>query len=126
VKSNAVISDYMRTFIKNCVFANKQERARLKLLPIEDNKWSEISSKLLSYLDFKKCRELSGQEKAPDSLMKTYGNKPGIYLDFSSEPRSITLVEAAAEHFKDALFVLNEGNLVFFFTRHDDVFVCAK
>jgi len=126
MKSNAIISEYLRTFVKNCVFANKQERVRLKLLPIENNKWSEISLKLLTYLDFKKCREMSSQEKMPESLLKTYGNKPGIYLDFVSEPRSITLTEAAEEHFKDALFVLNEGNLVFFFTHHDDVFVCSK
>jgi hypothetical protein len=94
-------------------------------LPIGNNEWSEISLKLTTYLDFKKCKLLSSKEKMPENLKHKYGNQSGIYLDFASSPKSMTLTDAAAQHFKDALFLLNEGNLVFFFTHHDDVYVCA-
>lgn len=126
MRSNAEISEYIKTFIGNCVFANKQERVRLKLLPIENNKWSEIALKLHTYLDFKACKDLSSTERMPENLQTKYGNQAGIYLDFVSAPKSMTLTDAAAQHFKDALFVLKEGNLVFFFTHNDDVYVCTK
>lgn len=126
MKSNAILEQYLKTFIKNCVFANKQERLRLKLLPIDDNSWSDISHKLITYLDFKTCRELTSKEKSEENLVRTYKNRTGIYLDFESAPKSMMLSEAASIHFKDALFLLDEGNLVFFFTHHDDIYVCAK
>jgi hypothetical protein len=126
MRDNAVISEYIKTFIANSFFNNKQERARQKLLPISRNEWEEASSKLVTWLDFKKVVKLTPQEAAPNSLREKYGNKAGIYLDFSSEPKSMTLSEAAAIHFKDALFILEQGNLVFFFTRDDEVYVCKK
>ena len=126
MKSNAEIEEYIKTFIRNCIFSNKQERVRLKLFPIGHNEWSEVCIKLPTYLDFKACRLLSSKEKFPENLKQKYGNQSGIYLDFVSPAKSMTLTDAAAHQLKDALFVLKEGNLVFLFTQHDDVYVCAK
>lgn len=126
MKSDAVISEYIRTFVKNFVFANKQERVRLNLLPLCDANWPKVSQKLATYLDFKTCTKLSSLEKSLESLQAKFGNKSGIYMDFSSPPKSVTVLEAGSIHFGDALLILNEGNVVFFFTRDDDVYLCTK
>lgn len=122
--NNSVVEEHIKNFIKNFVFGNKQERARLKLLPFNESEWGEVSLKLVTWLDFKRCAKLTSIEKSPESLRNKYGNKAGLYLDFSSEPRNLTLSEAAAIHFRAALFSMDCGKLVFFFTHDDDVYVC--
>lgn len=119
-----LVDSHIEAFIMKFVFGNKRERVRQRLLPIENNQWEEARHKIIIWLEPKTCFRLTGQDKLPQSLSAKYGNKAGLYFDFTGKPTWLTLQEASIIHSKDALFSLDSGKLVFFFINEDDVYVC--
>tara|TARA_R110000868_G_scaffold88414_1_gene246480 strand:+ start:2166 stop:2609 length:444 start_codon:yes stop_codon:yes gene_type:complete len=119
-----LIARHIETFANNFVIKAHQDRVKQKLIALKFKGWDKIKLQLPHWLDSSKCAKLTGRDKFPQILKEQYGDNIGIYLNFRDSPCFLTLKEAASIHFEDALFSLDGGKLVFFFTHEDEVYVC--